>query len=88
MDEAFECPGFCATLRHSERFNSGVMVITPDSKVFKHMVEHISTVASYTGCVATSLPPFLAPARFESQLQCSYQSATCSVSKTVGYQSA
>ena len=50
MDDAFACPGFCATLRHSERFNSGVMVITPSNALFRDMISRISTLGSYTGC--------------------------------------
>jgi hypothetical protein len=49
MDEAFKCPGFCATLRHSERFNSGVMVVTPSAATFKDMLENIGKLQSYTG---------------------------------------
>jgi inositol phosphorylceramide glucuronosyltransferase 1 len=49
MDEIFSCPGFCATLRHSERFNSGVMVITPSKALFTSIIESIATTQSYTG---------------------------------------
>ena len=49
MDEAFKCPGFCAALRHSERFNSGVMVITPSEATFKGMMDSIQSTDSYTG---------------------------------------
>lgn len=35
IDELFECPGFCAIVRHSERFNSGVMVLEPSAATFK-----------------------------------------------------
>ena len=52
MDEVFRCPGFCATLRHSERFNSGVMALTPNAELFKDMIAKTSTLQSYTGCAA------------------------------------
>eukprot|EP00210_Caulerpa_lentillifera_P005197 g4966.t1 len=48
-DELFLCPGFCATLRHSERFNSGVMVVTPSEELYKDMMSKIHTLSSYTG---------------------------------------
>lgn len=51
-DELFNCPGFCATLRHSERFNSGVMVITPSSRLFDNIMESIHVTNSYTGNVS------------------------------------
>lgn len=50
MDEVFACPGFCATLRHSERFNSGVMALTPSRELFSDMITKITTLKSYTGC--------------------------------------
>lgn len=53
MDEVFGCPGFCATLRHSERFNSGVMAISPSKSVFDSMIESIASTSSYTGCDAS-----------------------------------
>jgi alpha-N-acetylglucosamine transferase len=33
IDELFECGTFCASLRHSDAFNSGVMVIRPNNTV-------------------------------------------------------
>lgn len=48
-DELFSCPGFCATLRHSERFNSGVMVITPSEELYIDMISKIHSLPSYTG---------------------------------------
>ena len=51
MDEVFKCPGFCATLRHSERFNSGVMAITPSTETFNDMISSIGELQSYTGYV-------------------------------------
>jgi inositol phosphorylceramide glucuronosyltransferase 1 len=52
IDEVFGCPGFCATLRHSERFNSGVMAISPSKQVFDSMIESSARTSSYTGCAA------------------------------------
>ena len=49
IDEVFSCPGFCATLRHSERFNSGVMAIAPSKTVFDAMIKSISSTSSYSG---------------------------------------
>ena len=49
MDEAFGCPGFCACVRHSERLNSGVMVLHPDAATFADMLAHNGDLPSYTG---------------------------------------
>jgi hypothetical protein len=54
MDEVFACPGFCATLRHSERFNSGVMALAPSAALFSDMIDKIATLKSYTGCAAAA----------------------------------
>jgi len=48
-DELFECPGFCAALRHSERLNSGVMTVTPSEDMYNDMISKIATYPSYTG---------------------------------------
>jgi inositol phosphorylceramide glucuronosyltransferase 1 len=48
-DVLFNCPGFCAVLRHSERLNSGVMVVTPSDSLFKDMSTKITELPSYTG---------------------------------------
>ncbi len=50
MDEAFRCPGFCASLRHSERLNSGVMVLHPSQALFDDMIRQVDRLPSYTGC--------------------------------------
>lgn len=55
MDEAFGCAGFCAALRHSERLNSGVMVVRPSAAVFDDMLSKIGQLPSYTGCVVNDL---------------------------------
>lgn len=49
MDEAFGCPGFCGAMRHSERLNSGVLVVEPSTKVFRDMLSKIAQLPSYTG---------------------------------------
>lgn len=49
MDEAFGCPGFCAAMRHSERLNSGVLVVEPSTHVFRDMLSKIAQLPSYTG---------------------------------------
>jgi len=47
----FDCPGtvMCAALRHSERFNSGVMVITPSSSLSSDISSSLRVLPSYTG---------------------------------------
>lgn len=49
IDELFLCDGFCAVLRHSEKFNTGVLVLRPSQEVFMDMMESIQTTPSYTG---------------------------------------
>ncbi len=50
IDELFLCDAsLCAVLRHSERFNSGVMVLEPSEETLKDMLNHIQTTPSYTG---------------------------------------
>lgn len=49
IDELFHCPGFCAALRHSERFNTGVFTVRPNATVFNNMLDLIGTLPSYTG---------------------------------------
>ncbi|EPS68223.1 hypothetical protein M569_06549, partial [Genlisea aurea] len=49
IDDLFKCHKFCANLKHSERLNSGVMVVEPSEDVFKDMIAKISTMYSYTG---------------------------------------
>lgn len=49
MDSLFSCPGFCASLRHSERFNSGVMSLEPSKETFEDMMKKIKEMPSYTG---------------------------------------
>ncbi|KAL5990592.1 hypothetical protein ACLOJK_011494 [Asimina triloba] len=49
IDELFKCGKFCANLKHSERLNSGVMVVEPSEVVFKDMMSKVKTLHSYTG---------------------------------------
>lgn len=49
-DVLFRCPGFCAVLRHSERFNSGVMSLAPSAALFEQMMQQVDRLPSYTGC--------------------------------------
>jgi hypothetical protein len=52
-DALFRCRGaLCAALRHSERFNSGVMVLAPRAATARNMSALLSTLPSYTGCAA------------------------------------
>jgi hypothetical protein len=49
VSELFLCGDFCASLRHSDMFNSGVFVFRPDTKVYKDMAAHVSAMESYDG---------------------------------------
>ncbi|KAI3809321.1 hypothetical protein L1987_25292 [Smallanthus sonchifolius] len=49
IDVLFKCGKFCANLKHSERLNSGVMVVEPSKELFKDMVSKVTTLYSYTG---------------------------------------
>ncbi|KAK7277805.1 hypothetical protein RJT34_22822 [Clitoria ternatea] len=49
IDEIFKCGKFCANLKHSERLNSGVMVVQPSANVFNDMMSKVKTLPSYTG---------------------------------------
>ncbi|XP_071732566.1 inositol phosphorylceramide glucuronosyltransferase 1 [Rutidosis leptorrhynchoides] len=49
IDELFKCGKFCANLKHSERLNSGVMVVEPSAELFNDMVSKVTTLYSYTG---------------------------------------
>ena len=43
------CPGFCAVMRHSDRFNSGVMVFKPSAKTHQALLDASNHTFSYTG---------------------------------------
>lgn len=49
IDSLFLCDGFCAVLRHSERFNTGVMALAPAAFDADDMLSHIKDMPSYTG---------------------------------------
>ncbi|CAN6840078.1 unnamed protein product, partial [Brassica oleracea] len=49
IDDLFKCSKFCANLKHSERLNSGVMVVEPSQALFNDMMRKIKTLSSYTG---------------------------------------
>ncbi|XP_078440430.1 plant glycogenin-like starch initiation protein 6 [Wolffia australiana] len=49
IDDLFKCGKFCANLKHSERLNSGVMVVEPSEAVFKDMMDKVAFLPSYTG---------------------------------------
>ncbi|KAL3523724.1 hypothetical protein ACH5RR_016558 [Cinchona calisaya] len=49
IEELFKCGKFCANLKHSERLNSGVMVVEPSEELFKDMTSKVNTLPSYTG---------------------------------------
>lgn len=54
IDHLFRCGAFCAVLRHSERFNSGVMVLTPSTALLKDMLGRTGRTPSYTGRVGVA----------------------------------
>jgi alpha-N-acetylglucosamine transferase len=56
IDDVFGCKGFCAVLRHSERLNSGFMVVEPSKELFDDMMDKIATTPSYTGGKLARLP--------------------------------
>ena len=49
IEDLFKCSKFCANLKHSERLNSGVMVVEPSAALFDDMVKQVKTLSSYTG---------------------------------------
>ncbi|KAG9135904.1 hypothetical protein Leryth_002609, partial [Lithospermum erythrorhizon] len=49
IDDLFKCGKFCANLKHSERLNSGVLVVEPSKDLFEDMMSKVSTLPSYTG---------------------------------------
>ncbi|KAK6929774.1 Glycosyl transferase, family 8, partial [Dillenia turbinata] len=49
IEVLFKCGKFCANLKHSERLNSGVMVLEPSEKVFNDMMNQVNSLYSYTG---------------------------------------
>lgn len=49
IEDLFECQSFCANLKHSERLNSGVMVVEPSRDLFEDMMSKVGNTYSYTG---------------------------------------
>ncbi|THU67028.1 hypothetical protein C4D60_Mb05t20350 [Musa balbisiana] len=49
IEDLFKCGKFCANLKHSERLNSGVMVVEPSESTFKDMMSQVNSLYSYTG---------------------------------------
>ncbi|KAI6171087.1 hypothetical protein M3Y97_01085800 [Aphelenchoides bicaudatus] len=49
IDELFRCGSFCASLRHSDSFNSGVMVIQPNFEIYADMINKTNALESYDG---------------------------------------
>ncbi|KAJ0261162.1 Inositol phosphorylceramide glucuronosyltransferase 1 [Hirschfeldia incana] len=49
IEDLFKCSKFCANLKHSERLNSGVMVVEPSQALFDDMMRKVKTLSSYTG---------------------------------------
>uniref|UniRef100_A0A7E4VYP2 Glycosyltransferase family 8 protein n=1 Tax=Panagrellus redivivus TaxID=6233 RepID=A0A7E4VYP2_PANRE len=47
--ELFQCGSFCASLRHSDMFNTGVFSLTPNNETCIDMIEASSRMASYDG---------------------------------------
>lgn len=49
LDPIFGCDGICCVIRHSERCNTGVLALTPDSAMLDDMLGRIAETPSYTG---------------------------------------
>lgn len=49
IESLFFCDGFCAVLRHSEKFNTGVMAIKTDTGLMQDMLTNTESLPSYTG---------------------------------------
>ncbi|CAH2047361.1 unnamed protein product [Thlaspi arvense] len=49
IKDLFNCSKFCANLKHSERLNSGVMVVELSEALFNDMMKQVKTLSSYTG---------------------------------------
>lgn len=49
IEDLFNCGKFCANLKHSERLNSGVLVVEPSRELFNDMMTKVTTLYSYTG---------------------------------------
>ncbi|XP_062184444.1 inositol phosphorylceramide glucuronosyltransferase 1-like isoform X2 [Phragmites australis] len=49
IEDLFKCGRFCGNLKHSERMNSGVMVVEPSETLFNDMISKVGRLPSYTG---------------------------------------
>lgn len=49
IDELFHCGKFCAAYRHSDLFNSGVLVVKPDLQEYRELISKIGIYPSYDG---------------------------------------
>ena len=47
IDELFNCGKFCAAYRHSDLFNSGVLVVKPDLQEYRNLINKIGIYPSY-----------------------------------------
>ena len=47
IDELFRCGKFCASYRHSDLFNAGVLVVEPDLQEYKNITSKIGIYPSY-----------------------------------------
>ena len=47
IDHLFDCGTFCAAFRHSDLFNTGVLVIEPSTRIYKDMLEKVQKFSSY-----------------------------------------
>lgn len=48
IDELFSCGEFCAAYRHSDLFNTGVVVLKPSEQTFRNICRHIQSIGSFT----------------------------------------
>eukprot|EP00271_Cylindrocystis_brebissonii_P019979 TRINITY_DN639_c0_g3_i1.p1 TRINITY_DN639_c0_g3~~TRINITY_DN639_c0_g3_i1.p1 ORF type:complete len:572 (-),score=88.70 TRINITY_DN639_c0_g3_i1:620-2335(-) len=49
IEDLFLTHGFCANIRHSEKFNAGVLVLEPSSQMFASMLTKVESLPSYDG---------------------------------------
>jgi hypothetical protein len=48
IDELFSCGEFCAAYRHSDLFNTGVVVLKPSEETFRNICSKIQSIRSFT----------------------------------------
>ncbi|KAI6209196.1 hypothetical protein M3Y96_00195800 [Aphelenchoides besseyi] len=49
IGELFHCGSFCASVRHSDKFNAGVFVLRPNQTVYEDMLNSTYEMQSYDG---------------------------------------